>query len=114
MIFSSIGFDLHPPACSGAVSYSVVQPAANQSCTCSFFALLSDLFLCHTSPNSTPAFGLVLTYTLKYPCLHIHVYIKAGGQGMGNLLDDLASQSQPESITSPMFLKITGAHFTSK
>lgn len=114
MVFLSIGFDLHPPACSGAVSYSVVQPSRNQSCICSFFALLSDLFLCHTSPNSTPAFGLGLIYTLKYPCLHFHVYIKAGGQGIGNLSDDLASQSQPEGITSPKFLKITGARLTLK
>jgi len=59
-------------------------------------------------------FGLVLIHTLKYPCLPFHVYIKAEGQGKGNYSDDLATQSQPEGITSPMFLKIAGARLTSK
>lgn len=96
----------------GCVALS--KPKLPVSSTCFFLALLSDLFLCHVSPNSTPTFGLVLIYTLKYPSLCFHVYIKAGGQGKGNLSDDLATQSQPESISPPMFLKITGAHLTSK
>lgn len=77
---------IHLPACLfrscallGCVALS--KPKLPVSSTCFFLALLSDLFLCHVSPNSTPTFGLVLIYTLKYPSLCFHVYIKAGGQG---------------------------------
>lgn len=89
------------------------KPKLPGSSTCSFLAL-GHLFLCHTAPNSTPTSGLVLIYTLKYPCLHFHVYKKAGRWWKGNLSDDLVTQSQSESISSPMFLKITAEHLTSK
>lgn len=91
MVFLPAGFDPHPPACVfrrcflfGCAALS--KPKLPGSSTCSFLALRRDLFLCHTSPNSTPTFGLVLIYTLKYPCLHYHMYIKTGGTGKGKFV----------------------------
>lgn len=61
--------------------------------------------------NFRSTFNIYIKISVSaFPC----VYKNAGGQGKGNLSDDLAAPSQAEGITSPMFLKIAGAQLTSK